>query len=181
MSFCPNCGKELEGNPLFCPECGAYLMNAAQGAAAQQSAPEPQPQPKQNETYYQPQQQQQGGQYYQPPVDQQQQQYQQTPNYNTLPQQPYGAPVYTPQVEDKAKVGLVIISFLIPLVGLILFLTKRKKTPKAARAYGIAAAVSVVLSVIASRFTDTSSLDLDSYTGSIVCEADAPSYDGLFI
>lgn len=169
MSFCPNCGKELEGNPLFCPECGTYLMNAA---AAQQSAPQPEPQP-------QPQVQQ--GEYYQPPVQQQPQQYQQAPNYNTVPpQQPYGAPVYAPQVEDKTKVGLVILSFFIPIVGWILFFTKRKKTPKAARAYGIAATVSFAIGVITSRLGES------TYTtyfnnSSIVCEADALTYDSLFI
>jgi len=155
MSFCPNCGKELEGNPLFCPECGTYLMNAA---AAQQSAPQPEPQPQpqpqaqQQGEYYQPPVQQ-PGEYYQPPVQQQQpqQQYQQAPNYNTLPQQPYGAPVYAPQVEDKAKIGLIILSFLIPLVGWILFFKKKKTTPKAARAYGIAATVSFALSIVVSR------------------------------
>jgi hypothetical protein len=162
MSFCPNCGTDLEGNPLFCPECGTYLMNVAQGAAVQES--EPQVQQPQPETYSQPQPQAQPiGEYYQPPVQQQQQQqyyqppvqeqqYQQIPNYNTVPpQQQYGAPVYTPQVEDKVKIGLVILSFFIPLVGWILFFKKRKTTPKAARAYGIAATVSFAISVIASR------------------------------
>ncbi|MBR2100708.1 MAG: zinc-ribbon domain-containing protein [Eubacterium sp.] len=181
MSFCPNCGKELEGNPLFCPECGTYLMNAA--AAQQSSAQVQQPQPD-----VQPQPQAQQGEYYQPPIQQQQpqqqqyQQYQQTPNYNTMPQQPYGTPVYAPQVEDKTSVGLAILSFFIPLVGWILFFTKRKKTPKAARVYGIVATVSFVLSVAVSRF-GYSSYDADVHSSSIVCEAETEqaSCDSLFI
>ncbi len=172
MSFCPNCGKELEGNPLFCPECGTYLMNAA--ATQQSPAQAQQPQPD-----VQPQQQAQQGEYYQPPV-QPQQQYQQTPNYNTMPQQPYGAPVYTPQVEDKTSVGLAILSFFIPLVGWILFFTKRKKTPKAAKVYGIVATISFVLSVAASRFGYSGIYDSAVHSSNIVCEADAPAYDTLF-
>ena len=40
---------------------------------------------------------------------------------------------------DKADVGLCIISALVPFVGLILWLVKRKEEPKKANACGIAA------------------------------------------
>ena len=40
------------------------------------------------------------------------------------------------QLEDKADIGLCILSALIPFFGLILFFLMRKKSPKAANVYG---------------------------------------------
>ena len=54
---------------------------------------------------------------------------------------PLAAPVFpsatvSPTVkEDKASVGLIILSFLIPIVGWILYFTKKAATPKAAKQY----------------------------------------------
>ena len=50
--------------------------------------------------------------------------------------------------EDKVNIGLAILSFLIPLVGIILWIVKAKETPKAARTYGLVAIASWVLSII---------------------------------
>ena len=54
--------------------------------------------------------------------------------------------------EDKVNVGLIILSILIPIAGVILWPVKHKKTPKAARIYGLtgitAWAVSFVLSMM---------------------------------
>ncbi len=50
--------------------------------------------------------------------------------------------------EDKANIGLCILSFLIPLVGIILWIVKCKETPKAARTYGIVGIASWVLSIV---------------------------------
>ena len=195
MNFCPNCGTTLEGNPLFCPECGAYLLNAEEKAAAQsnaenQNAAQPQSQQKQ---YYQAPVQEEQPQYYQAPTQGEQPQYYQPPTgqnqpYNTLPQQQQNtyqgyAAAPNAAVPDKAKVGLVILSFLFPIIGLILFFSKRKKTPKAAKSYIIAAAVGIALYVISSYFSEDDGIDIDNFgaTSSIVCEADALNYDALFI
>ena len=160
MSFCPNCGTELNGNPLFCPECGAYLMNAdtqektAAAAAVQQpSQPQPQPQPAQAQPQYQQQQPQAQQQtYYQPPSNDFQQMPAQTlPQQQIPPQQGY-APSMAPVQEEKASIGLAILSFFIPLVGLILFFVKRKKRPKTAKACLTAAVISVLLSTVMSCF-----------------------------
>ncbi|WP_295216675.1 hypothetical protein [Ruminococcus sp.] len=51
-------------------------------------------------------------------------------------------------MEDRANVGLVIVSVLFPIVGLILFFVKKKETPKAAKAYIIAAAISFVVCLL---------------------------------
>lgn len=49
---------------------------------------------------------------------------------------------------EKVNVGLVILSFFIPLAGLIIFLTKKDKEPKTAKTSGICALVSFILNLI---------------------------------
>lgn len=51
--------------------------------------------------------------------------------------------------DEKVNVGLVILSFIIPLAGLIIFLTKKDNEPKTAKASGICALVSFILEIIA--------------------------------
>lgn len=53
-----------------------------------------------------------------------------------------------PVKEEKASVGLAILSFLIPIVGLVVFLVNRKDRPKTAKASGICALVSFILSIV---------------------------------
>ena len=50
--------------------------------------------------------------------------------------------------KDKASIGMKILSFLIPLVGLILFITKKKEQPGYAKGCGIAALIGVIVGVI---------------------------------
>lgn len=102
----------------------------------------------QSGSYYEPQQAENTTQYSQPQQQQpqQQQQYYQAPqgepqyNYN------YNVPIQ-PQ-EQKANIGLAILSFFIPIVGLVLFITQKKDKPKTAKACGTAALICVILSVI---------------------------------
>lgn len=84
---------------------------------------------------------QQGG--YQQP-NYQQPNYQQ---YNQAPNQQFYPP-YQPPQEQKASVGLAILSFIIPIVGLILFITMKDKRPKTAKASGICALVSFILGIV---------------------------------
>ena len=92
-------------------------------------------QPVNDEQNYNSQQTQYGNEYNVPP---QPQQYYQT---NYPPQ---------PPVEQKASVGFAILSFLIPLAGLIIFLTQKSKRPKTAKVSGICALVSFILNIIIS-------------------------------
>ena len=46
---------------------------------------------------------------------------------------------------DKANIALILVSAFIPIVGIILWLFKRKKTPSAAKTYGL---VGLVASLI---------------------------------
>ncbi len=59
---------------------------------------------------------------------------------------PYGTPQHP--VEQKASVGLAILSFFIPLAGLIIYLTKKNDRPKTAKVSGICALVSFLLCII---------------------------------
>ena len=52
------------------------------------------------------------------------------------------------QQEGKANVGLVILSVLIPIVGLIIFLVKKDSDKKTAKASGIAALISFGVSIL---------------------------------
>ena len=104
-----------------------------------------------NKQYYQPTQEQSNQQYYQPPQDQNNQQYYQPPQGNQqYYQQPYGHQTYGPMPpqEEKASVGLAILSFIIPLAGLIIFLVKKDSRPKTAKVSGICALVSFIINII---------------------------------
>lgn len=80
------------------------------------------------------------------------------PGYQAPPQQAYYAPQNGAQVppygmpqqpiEEKASVGLAILSFFIPLAGLIIFLTKKNDRPKTAKVSGICALVSFILNIV---------------------------------
>ncbi len=54
----------------------------------------------------------------------------------------------TPVREDKISVGMCILSFLIPLVGIIYWPVKHKTTPKRARACGICGVIGWVVNFI---------------------------------
>ena len=92
-------------------------------------------QPVNDEQNYNSQQTQYGNEYNVPP---QPQQYYQT---NYPPQ---------PPVEQKVSVGFAILSFFIPLAGLIIFLTQKSKRPKTAKVSGICALVSFILNILIS-------------------------------
>lgn len=51
---------------------------------------------------------------------------------------------------DKINILLIIVSFIIPLVGLILFIAYNNKSPKFANANGIAALIGFIISMILS-------------------------------
>lgn len=82
------------------------------------------------------QQQENNQQYYQAP---QQQGYYNQQNYNMPPM---------PAQEEKASVGLAILSYLIPLVGLILYLTKKDTRPKTAKVCGKCALASFIINIV---------------------------------
>lgn len=54
-----------------------------------------------------------------------------------------------PIAEDKVSVGFCILSFLVPIFGIIYWALKYKETPKKAKACGITAIFGWVLSAVA--------------------------------
>lgn len=69
------------------------------------------------------------------------------------PQQDYYPPQSTPPAEEKASVGLAILSYIIPLAGLIIFLVNKDKRPKTAKVSGICALVSFIINIVLSVIT----------------------------
>lgn len=55
----------------------------------------------------------------------------------------------TPQ-EEKVNKGLAVISFFIPIVGLILYLTQKNEKPKTAKACGKCALANIIIAIIGS-------------------------------
>lgn len=83
-------------------------------------------------------------------------------NFNQFDQQgQYNQPMSNmPPQEEKANVGLAILSFFIPLAGLIIFIKNKDKKPKTAKVCGICALVCVIL-IILSSFIGGNSDDND--------------------
>lgn len=99
----------------------------------------------QSGSYYEPQQAENTNQYYQPQQPQQQQYYQVPQGDNQ-----FNYNVNMPPQEEKANIGLAILSFLIPIVGLVLYITKKNDKPKTAKACGKAALACVIINIIVS-------------------------------
>lgn len=116
--FCPSCGAPIASDAPTCQYCGASLTQNAQPAQQQPTYPN------------------QGGY---PP-------YQQAPYQQTPYQDPYQPGVPAPK--DKASIGLIIVSLLIPIVGVILGIVNWKKTPNAAKTYLIVGIVAWVINFI---------------------------------
>lgn len=142
-----------------------------------QTPPQPEYQAPPQQNYQAPPQQQ----YYNP-----QQNYQQgAPNqqfYPPYPQQPQ---------EQKASVGFAILSYLVPLAGLIIYLTQKDKRPKTAKASGICALVSFIINCIvlpiimyavmgAAMFSVMSDEDLYSYDDYSSYNDDFYDYDDSY-
>ncbi len=118
--ICPKCSNNVDDRYRLCDRCGAEMppLTSKQEAGAQQEAPQ----------YAQPQ-------YAQPP------QYTQPPYYGYSQQTPppqygYGAPYgYPPSVEeDKPDTALNVLSFFIPILGLVLYFVEKDKKPIKAKA-----------------------------------------------
>lgn len=57
---------------------------------------------------------------------------------------------YVKESNDKTSIGLNILAFFIPIVGLILFVTMKNDTPKKAKSIGISALIGYILSMFVS-------------------------------
>ena len=98
--YCTRCGKELEDDEKFCPNCGepVRLENRTGYTSMEDYASD------------------NGYAYYE---------------------------------EDRASIGLCVVSFLFPFMGVIFYFMKRRMTPKKAKACLITGIVSFILNLIA--------------------------------
>lgn len=143
----PNTNAQVQPTSDPKPE---QINEPVQGAQNAPSYAEPQ-----GQSYTTPPQE---GTYYAPQANQAPQGNYNQPGYQAPPQQAYYAPQNGAQVppygmpqqpiEEKASVGLAILSFFIPLAGLIIFLTKKNDRPKTAKVSGICALVSFILNIV---------------------------------
>ncbi|MBQ7044746.1 MAG: hypothetical protein IJN78_09150 [Clostridia bacterium] len=136
MKYCMRCGKEFEGESNFCPECAASVQ------PSKENRTEP--------VYQQPPVQQPIYQQVPPQQNPYQQPYQQAP-YQQAPYQqaPYQqAPYQQPAVADAPSKGFAVLSFFFPLVGLILWLVWKDKTPLKAKSCGKGALIGVIVNIV---------------------------------
>lgn len=74
------------------------------------------------------------------------------PNYGNVPPQYYPPypPYYPPYppVEQKANAGLAVLSWFIPVAGLVIYLTEKDTKPKTAKACGKCALASFIINVV---------------------------------
>lgn len=143
----PNINAQVQPTSEPKPE---QINEPAQGAQSAPSYAEPQGQSYTTSP--------QEGTYYAPQANQAPQGNYNQPGYQAPPQQAYYAPQNGAQmppygmpqqpIEEKASVGFAILSFFIPLAGLIIFLTKKNDRPKTAKVSGICALVSFILNIV---------------------------------
>lgn len=135
--LCKWCNKEVESNAKFCPNCGGSLLNSENqiNQPIEKEVEQPIPEPVVNTDIQ--------------PISAE------NINPQPIPEtvvsandviQAQNTDINTQ--ESKANVGLVILSCLIPLAGLIIFLVKKDDDKKTANASGIAALISFGVSIL---------------------------------
>ncbi len=174
MMFCRNCGAELENG--VCPACG-YKEENVQSAAPEQPAA-PQSVPEQPAAPVQPAAPQSAP----------------APGYVPPAAQPYAyAQGSVPPVQDKKSVGLNILGFFFPVVGLILYLVTKKEKPVRAKSIGKSALAGFIIGLVVTiasyalffwigyRALQDGTLDYDlTINGEQVIEDGEPVSGGLF-
>ena len=148
MPFCTQCGQETNG-ANYCPNCGAPQPAQSQGDAV---------------TYDQSANAQQAydgaigydASYAQPVPPDANAAYNQQYAYGQ-PQAMGAAPAV-----DTGSFGWAVLGFLIPLVGLILFLVWKDTKPLSAKRAGVGALVSVIVSIVLSILMSCAGLALYS-------------------
>lgn len=120
MKVCNMCGCQIQDNYNACPQCGNSNLVMQQPMGA-------------------PYGQQQGNMYGQ--------QYSQ-PTGNMYGQQPMNNQYGQPLSQEKGSIGYGVLGFLIPLVGLVLYLSWKDTKPGDAKMAGKGALISVIISVV---------------------------------
>ena len=125
--YCNKCGASVAEGTKFCPSCGNDLTAIQNNQVVEQPTTNVGvvnnvEQPVTQETVIQP------------------------VNNEAQPVTPTAT--QTAVKEDKANVGLAILSWFIPLAGLIIFIVQKDKSPKTAKVSGICALISFLLNLV---------------------------------
>ena len=125
--YCNKCGASVAEGTKFCPSCGNDLTAIQNNQVVEQPTTNVGvvnnvEQPVTQETVVQP------------------------VNNEAQPVTP--TTTQTAVKEDKANVGLAILSWFIPLAGLIIFIVQKDKSPKTAKVSGICALISFLLNLV---------------------------------
>ena len=130
---CPRCNHVNDDNATVCSVCSAALTNdysqPYSGRPQDFNGQQPPQSPPQGQ-YYPP-----AGQYY-PPAGQ----------YNSAPG--YNPNMYNANYVDRPDTLMNVISFFLPIVGIILYFVDREKTPVKARAALKWSLISICVSVV---------------------------------
>ena len=125
--YCNKCGSNVAEGTKFCPTCGNDL-SAAQNEQVVAEQPTANVETNVNEGMV--------NNVAQPAMPE------------TVEQPVNNAEQPTPVKEDKANIGLAILSWFIPLAGLIIFIVQKDKSPKTAKVSGICALISFLLNLL---------------------------------
>lgn len=118
--FCQTCGNELNDKAVICPKCGCVVNREDYDAAFRNAAAS---NPGNN-----------GGQQYSAPVN----------NVKNPGSDSYN---YKPE-EDVPNAGYSVLSFLIPIFGIIIYATEHKKKPNASKRYLMWSLISIGICVL---------------------------------
>lgn len=165
MKKCNNCGKIVPEDTSFCPDCGSSIFNAMNDTSADVSTQKAENSPfntvntvptqsdSVRSAFEQPDQsfvktdpvvtQQPFTSVESMPIENKQPLYGSAPVTQT-------ATMAAEVTNDKANVGLIILSIFIPLAGFILYFVKKKEEPKAAKSYGLAALIMFIINIVLS-------------------------------
>lgn len=116
---CNKCGANLNEGSKFCTSCGNDLSAVTNEPVIENNVPQQTTTPVEQSQNV-------------PPVN--------NPVDNTT--QPVNA------TEDKVNIGLAILSWFIPIAGLIVFCVKKNTSPKTAKVSGICALISFILNLL---------------------------------
>ena len=140
---CIYCGAQIDNGLKFCTECGAALPVEAPGISSFEDTVA-------NAEVLPPEQPYTAQQQYQQPSYQQ-------PEAPQAYQQPYGQQQYgqsqpvfaqpAQSVNDSGSIGWGVLGFLIPIVGLVLFLVWKNTKPKCAKMAGLGALIGVCINI----------------------------------
>ena len=133
--FCIWCGKQVDDDTKFCPNCGKEILKDEKEVSDEKVS---------STTEEEITTQNSANQVVEPVKEEKASDNQNTETVNETKSSDNSS------TSEKVDIGFAILSFFIPLAGLIIFFVKKDKEPKTAKASGICAIVGFLLGIIIS-------------------------------